>query len=104
MFLADAKGSPSTCYEQCAAAWPPLLTTGAPTATGTASATLLGTTPRTDGTTQVTYGGWPVYYFAKDKTVGDTTGQGVGKVKWWILGVDGEPITTEPAAATSSSS
>ena len=45
---------------------------------------VLGTSPRTDGTSQVTYNGQPVYYFAKDKAPGDTMGQGIGKV-WFVI-------------------
>jgi len=48
---------------------------------------------RTDGSTMVNYGAWPLYYFAKDKAPGDTTGQGVQDV-WYVVGVDGQPIKT----------
>src|SRR5207245_968843 len=59
LFEAD-KGMSSTCYSACAQYWPPLLTNGAPKAGAGATASLLGTTMRTDGTTEVTYGGHPV--------------------------------------------
>jgi predicted lipoprotein with Yx(FWY)xxD motif len=59
-------GPTSECYGECADAWPPVLTKGEPTAgTGTDSG-LLGTTMRNDGSTQVTYGGHPLYYYAHD--------------------------------------
>lgn len=54
------------CYEECAAAWPPVLTAGPPVATNNANADLLGTTSRTDGSTQVTYAGHPLYYYAHE--------------------------------------
>ncbi len=50
LFEAD-KGTSSTCYSSCASYWPPLLTGGAPQAGTGATASLLGTTKRTDGTT-----------------------------------------------------
>jgi predicted lipoprotein with Yx(FWY)xxD motif len=74
----------SVCYGGCATAWPPLLTNGAPNAGTGVTASMLGTTTRTDGTVQVTYHGWPLYYFAKDKVAGDTTGEGVGSV-WYVM-------------------
>jgi predicted lipoprotein with Yx(FWY)xxD motif len=94
-FLVDSKGmtlylyttdtpNTSNCYNACAVAWPPLLTTGAPVAGTGVTASLLGTTTRTDGTTQVTYNGWPLYYFATDKAVGDTTGENVQNV-WFVV-------------------
>jgi predicted lipoprotein with Yx(FWY)xxD motif len=46
----------------------------------------------TDGSTQVTLDGWPLYYFAGDSAAGDTSGQGVDDV-WWVVGADGEKIT-----------
>ena len=74
------------CYDDCAVAWPPVLTDGMPSATGSVSSDLLGTTKRTDGSTQVTYNGHPLYYYAHE---------GVGEVKchnisthgglWWVI-------------------
>jgi len=107
-FLVDDKGmtlylftkdTPNTtvCYEKCATAWPPLLTTGNAVAGEGVDASLLGTTARTDGTTQVTYNGWPLYYYEKDKAPGDVTGQNVGDV-WFVVSAAGEMINTAAAA------
>src|SRR5450755_1216867 len=92
MHLSDTAGE-STCYDACAVAWPPLLTNGAPTASGSADKSKLSTTARKDGATMVKYGASPLYHFAKDTKPGDTTGQGVQKV-WYVVGVDGQPIKT----------
>jgi predicted lipoprotein with Yx(FWY)xxD motif len=54
------------CYGPCARAWPPVLTDGPPLAGRQVNAALLGTTPRTDGTTQVTYDGHPLYFYAHE--------------------------------------
>ena len=103
-FLADDKGmtlylftkdSPNTtvCYEKCAIAWPPLLTTGDPVAGEGVDASLLGTIERTDGTIQVTYNGWPLYYYEKDKAPGDVVGQDVGGV-WFVVSAEGDQVAT----------
>lgn len=90
LFVADT-GTASTCYTSCATIWPPVLTNGAPQAGTGADASLLGTTKRTDGTTEVTYAGHPLYYFVKDKAPGDTTGEGVNGfgALWWVLSPTG---------------
>ena len=54
------------CYGECAVAWPPVLTVGSPQATGAVRADLLGTVHRDDGSTQVTYGGHPLYFYAHE--------------------------------------
>lgn len=54
------------CYGDCAVAWPPVLTGGSPIAGAGATADLLGTTQRTDGSTQVTDAGHPLYYYAHE--------------------------------------
>ena len=90
LFTNDSEGT-SNCYDGCAASWPPLLTGGEPEAGDGVDATLLGTTERTDGTTQVTYNGLPLYFFASDQSTGDTSGQGVGGV-WYVVSPEGEAV------------
>jgi len=88
VFLPDEQ-SESTCYDDCEAAWPPLL---APAYAGNnIDGTLVESTERTDATVQITYNGWPLYYFANDEAPGDTNGQGRGDV-WYVIGPDGEVI------------
>ena len=93
LFEAD-KGTSSTCYNACATYWPPLLTNGAPVAGTGVNPALLGTTKRTDGTTEVTYGGHPLYYVVTDHNPGDATGQGVDNfgAPWDVVGRDGKQI------------
>jgi predicted lipoprotein with Yx(FWY)xxD motif len=91
----------STCYDDCEANWPPL--TGDVTAGEGVDESLLGTSERENGDTQVTYAGKPLYYFAGDQAAGDTNGQAVGDV-WWVVAPDGEAITGDSAGGGSSSS
>jgi predicted lipoprotein with Yx(FWY)xxD motif len=91
-FGADQDGE-STCYDDCAASWPAVTVSGDPSAASGVDASKLGTTERTDGTVQVTYGGHPLYYFASDSAPGDTNGQGVGDV-WYVVSPEGDPIAT----------
>jgi predicted lipoprotein with Yx(FWY)xxD motif len=96
LFTAD-KGSKSACYEQCAGVWPPLIA-ARPTAGAGLKASKLGTTKRSDGKLQVTYGGHPLYYFAPDKKAGDVNGQGVVHFggAWWLVSSAGAKITSKP--------
>jgi predicted lipoprotein with Yx(FWY)xxD motif len=97
---ADAPGE-STCYDQCATAWPPLVGEGEPTLGEGLDEAMVGSIERTDGTMQVTYNDWPLYYWQNDEAPGDVTGQAVNDV-WWVLGADGEPIRTAPEATPTS--
>lgn len=74
----DADGT-STCHDACARAWPPLLASqGMPKALDPSLAQAsIGTTPRNDGTTQVTFNGHPLYHYAQDQAAGQVNGQGV---------------------------
>lgn len=65
LFDRETSAQPA-CYGECAADWPPVLTSGAPQGAGDVRGDLLGTTQRDDGTTQVTYGGHPLYYYAHE--------------------------------------
>ena len=93
LFVVDT-GTTSNCYTSCATIWPPVLTTGAAQAGAGANASLLGTTTRTDGKTEVTYAGHPLYYFVQDKAAGDTTGQGINGFGglWWVVSPSGTAI------------
>lgn len=78
------------CYGDCAELWPPVITKGSPKATGEVQNELLSTTNRSDGSTQVTYNGHPLYYYAHE---------GVGEVEchniathgglWWVIQPNG---------------
>jgi predicted lipoprotein with Yx(FWY)xxD motif len=65
LFDKETTGRPD-CYGECAVAWPPVLTTRNPQAAGEAREDLLGTVQRDDGSTQVTYAGHPLYYYAHE--------------------------------------
>ncbi len=60
------ESSKAECYDDCAEAWPPVLTKGDPVASGEVDAAKLGTTKRDDGSLQVTYNGHPLYYYAHE--------------------------------------
>ena len=67
IYLFDLEGtSTPACYDDCAVEWPPVVTEGAPVAGPGVAASLLGTTTRTDGSTQVTYAGHPLYFYAHE--------------------------------------
>lgn len=93
LFDPDEQG-PSTCDDDCAASWPPLVSDGEPVAGEGVDPALLGTAERDDGTVQVTYDGWPLYRWAADEAPGDTTGQGVGDV-WWVLDAGGRRLRAD---------
>ncbi|MCA1983226.1 COG4315 family predicted lipoprotein [Nocardioides nematodiphilus] len=101
LWMAD-KGSTSSCSGACATVWPPVLTDGAPKATQSAVAADLGTTTRSDGKTQVTYQGHPLYYFASDTKAGQTSGQGSDGfgAKWWLLTPAGAAITSDAGGSS----
>jgi predicted lipoprotein with Yx(FWY)xxD motif len=85
----------STCSGQCARNWPPVTTSGAPKAAGGAQSGKLGTTKRSDGTTQVTYNGHPLYLFVADQgKPGSTKGEGVKAfgAEWYVLGAGGKKV------------
>lgn len=93
MFEGD-KGAVSSCTGACASVWPPVTTSGGPTASGAASSADLGTIARSDGTTQVTYKGHPLYFFAKDKDAGDSYGQGIHGfgADWYVIAPSGSKV------------
>ena len=93
LFEKDKHGR-SSCTGACAAYWPPLLPHAKPVAAAGVKASLLGVTRRTDGSSQVTYAGHPLYRFALDAKPGQMRGQdlhdfGAG---WYVLSAAGKKI------------
>jgi predicted lipoprotein with Yx(FWY)xxD motif len=108
MFEAD-KGTSSSCSGACAKVWPPVTTSGAPTAAAGAVSADLGTSKRSDGSEQVTYKGHPLYFYDDDKDSGDAYGQGSKAfgAGWYVLKPSGEKIDEDSqkgGASTSSGS
>jgi predicted lipoprotein with Yx(FWY)xxD motif len=65
-FTRDKRGGKSTCYGACAAAWPVYFAKGKVRAMRGVKQSLIGTVRRRNGRLQVTYNGWPLYYYAHE--------------------------------------
>ena len=87
VFLPD-EGDTSACNGDCAVNWPPLFGT---VAAGDGVTGEIGSITRDDGSTQVTLGGAPLYYFIGDGAAGDIKGQGQ-QDKWYLASAEGEPV------------
>lgn len=100
------RGGKSTCSGACAQAWPPVTTEGKPQVGKGASASKLGTTTRNDGSTQVTYNGHPLYYYASDNKPGELKGEGLEQfgAEWYVLSPQGNKVEEEQGGSGSKSS
>jgi predicted lipoprotein with Yx(FWY)xxD motif len=96
-FKNDTDGS-STCYDRCAAAWPPVLVEDGWDVGPGLDAGIFATTTRKDGTQQLVAGKWPLYYYSGDAAPGDVSGQGSGTV-WFAVDPAGALIKTPAPAA-----
>jgi predicted lipoprotein with Yx(FWY)xxD motif len=63
------------CYGSCATSWPPALVEGSLVAPAGLPGRL-GSTSRTDGSTQLTYNDWPLYRYVRDTAPGEIGGDG----------------------------
>jgi predicted lipoprotein with Yx(FWY)xxD motif len=93
LFEKDRRGA-SACSGACLVYWPPLLTSGTPTAIKGAKRSLLGSIRRADGRRQVTYAGHPLYLFFGDAKRGQTNGEGLKDfgAAWYALTPSGKKI------------
>ncbi len=73
-FDKDTKGT-STCYDACAATWPPYLVQN-----GNESGEVWTKAKRKDGSDQWAYDGKPLYYYIEDKLPGEAKGDGLNGV------------------------
>ena len=93
LFEADKNGK-SACSGACATSWPPVAVTEEPAAGMGVSKALLSTIHRADGTTQVVYGGHPLYYFSGDSNPDAAKGQGVDAygAEWYVVNAKGSKV------------
>jgi predicted lipoprotein with Yx(FWY)xxD motif len=97
LFRKDRNGN-SSCSGQCASFWPPLIASRKPAVGGGAKASLIGTIKRADGRRQVTYNHHPLYTFVKDKSKGQTRGEGLSAFgsKWYAVSAAGAKVLPRP--------
>ena len=87
----SAKPPTSNCAGECAQKWPPVLATpGTPLTVEGVEQEAVGTINRSDGTIQLTLGGWPVYRFSGDPQPGAISGQGNGGGEWAAVTPEGQ--------------
>jgi predicted lipoprotein with Yx(FWY)xxD motif len=89
------RSAASSCYGACAAAWPPYVATGRPSAAARgAHARLVGSVRRRDGRLQVTYAGHPLYHYVGDRRPGQVLWQAVPEFggTWYVVAPDGHAI------------
>jgi predicted lipoprotein with Yx(FWY)xxD motif len=107
-YTVDSKGvNRCSSNATCKKSWPALLMkAGAkPTAGSGVSAAKLGTIKAANGMRQVTYAGFPLYFFVGDKAAGQTKGQGFGAT-WYVVNTKGELVkhaSGSPPAGTTTS-
>jgi predicted lipoprotein with Yx(FWY)xxD motif len=91
-FTLDDRG-PSACYGDCAAAWPPYVVSSekALRASPGVDQARLGVTKRNGGALQVTYNGWPLYYYVGDRSPLQILCQNVFVFggRWLVIAPDG---------------
>jgi predicted lipoprotein with Yx(FWY)xxD motif len=95
-FKADTQGSQgspgkSACEDDCLGVWPPLLVNNPPVGDAKIRAELLGTISRSDGSLQVTYNDWPLYFYAEDIEPTDIKGNDIESFgeDWYLIGPNG---------------
>ncbi len=84
---------PLRCGDDCRRVWPSLMAVNTPVG-GPAIGPARLSTRLAYGGSQVTYAGWPLFYYVRDTGPGDTTGQHVQDQwgMWHLLSPSGEPI------------
>jgi predicted lipoprotein with Yx(FWY)xxD motif len=93
-FTRDRRGGPSQCYGDCARAWPVYFAPGQLRAGKGVKRSLIGTTRRRDGRRQVTYNGWPLYYYVGDRSPGQVLCQNVDEFggTWLVVRPSGRLV------------
>jgi predicted lipoprotein with Yx(FWY)xxD motif len=99
-WFAPDTSTTSKCTGSCATYWPPVK---GPATAGSGVTGTLGTITRSDGTTQATYDGHPLYTYAADTAPGQAKGNGlnVSGGLWYEMTVSGAKPAVGAAASAS---
>jgi predicted lipoprotein with Yx(FWY)xxD motif len=103
-FAPDSRGH-STCTGSCLQYWPAVPGKDAKAgATGNVSAHL-GTIKRSDGTSQLTVNGFPMYTYVGDSSAGQAKGQGLDTSGglWWVVSPTGAWVKGDASGSGASS-
>jgi predicted lipoprotein with Yx(FWY)xxD motif len=95
-FVPDTPTHSACLNDGCVLQWPPLLKSGPVTVGKGVDSSLVGTLLRPGGSTQLSYGGHPLYTYNLDVTPGMVTGQAIDQDGglWYVLNAKGQQITT----------
>jgi predicted lipoprotein with Yx(FWY)xxD motif len=95
-FVPDTPTSSACLNDGCVFQWPPLIKNGSVTLGAGLRPTLVGTLHRPDGSTQISYGGHPLYSYNNDVSPGMVTGQAIDQNGglWYVLTPSGQEIHT----------
>jgi predicted lipoprotein with Yx(FWY)xxD motif len=101
-FVPDTPTHSACLDDGCVLQWPPLLKSGPLQVGKGVDASLVGTLRRPDGSTQLSYGGHPLYTYNMDITPGMVTGQAIDQDGglWYVLNAKGQQITTSFTVTT----
>ena len=94
-FTRDRRGGPSRCYGACAEAWPVYYYPKAALRAGAGvKRSLIGTVRRRGGRRQVTYNGWPLYYYVGERSPGVILCQNVDEFggTWLVVRAGGKLV------------
>ena len=89
----DGSGAVSACVDDCIGMWTAVIVEGKPVGGEGVDAALLGTMSRSDGLKQLTYNGWPMYFYGEDSAPGDIKGQDIKDfgAEWYLVSPNGGP-------------
>jgi predicted lipoprotein with Yx(FWY)xxD motif len=94
-FAPDTPTHSACVNDGCVFQWPPLVVDGPVRVARGLDSSLVGTLKRPDGSTQLSYGGHPLYTYNMDVTPGIVMGQGIDQDGglWYVIDPEGKQIT-----------